>query len=205
MNSDALASLAGTLIKIGAPTIGGLLGGPLGAAGGKLAGDIIGSLADALGTEATPEAVQSKIDSDPDAARSAVAAVETAKIDELRLRLADVQDARSTMVRLSEGGSPLAWSSAIVSTIVVLGFVGSLYIILVRPPSLDISTRELALMLLGVLTSKFGTVVDFWLGSSAGSRSKDSKPSDLISRVAQPVSTVVVDAVKSAKRQITNR
>lgn len=54
--------LAGTLIKTGAPIIGGALGGPLGATVGGFAGKL---LADALGVEATPEAVHEAIQADP--------------------------------------------------------------------------------------------------------------------------------------------
>lgn len=52
--------LAGTLIKAGAPIIGGALLGPLGASAGGMLGGI---LANALGVEATPEAVSDAITS----------------------------------------------------------------------------------------------------------------------------------------------
>ena len=61
--------LAGTLIKTGAPIIGGALGGPLGATVGGFAGKLI---ADALGVEATPEAVSEAIRNDPLAAEKLV-------------------------------------------------------------------------------------------------------------------------------------
>lgn len=55
--------LAGTLIRLGAPTIGGALGGPAGAAIAKPIGEV---LATALGTQATPEAVKTAIDANPE-------------------------------------------------------------------------------------------------------------------------------------------
>lgn len=58
--------LAGPLIRLGAPTIGGILGGPAGGAIGKTVGNV---LADALGTPATPEAVRAEIEAHPEKAR----------------------------------------------------------------------------------------------------------------------------------------
>ena len=46
--------LAGIILRLGAPLLGGALGGPLGAAAGKI-------LADALGAEATPAAVEAAL------------------------------------------------------------------------------------------------------------------------------------------------
>jgi hypothetical protein len=57
--------LAGTLVRTGAPIIGGALGGPLGATIGGVAGKLI---ADALGVAPTPEAVSTAIQNDPFAA-----------------------------------------------------------------------------------------------------------------------------------------
>ena len=54
--------LAGSLVKAGAPLIGGALGGPLGATVGTVVGRVV---ADALGVEATPEAVDTAIKSTP--------------------------------------------------------------------------------------------------------------------------------------------
>ncbi len=59
--SDILATLASTLVKQGAPVLGGMIGtaigGPAGTVVGGLAGKAIEALADAFGVPATPEAV----------------------------------------------------------------------------------------------------------------------------------------------------
>jgi hypothetical protein len=65
--------LAGTLIKTGAPIIGGALGGPLGATVGGFAGKLV---ADALGVAATPEAVHEAIQADPAGAAVALASAD---------------------------------------------------------------------------------------------------------------------------------
>lgn len=64
-------SLAGPLIKAGAPLIGGALGGPLGGLIGGGLGDILGN---ALGVAPTPEAVGRALATDPDAAEKLQAA-----------------------------------------------------------------------------------------------------------------------------------
>lgn len=61
--------LAGSLAKIGLPTLGSVIGGPLGGVIGK-------TIADALGTEATPEAVNEAVTTDPAAATTALQSVE---------------------------------------------------------------------------------------------------------------------------------
>lgn len=83
-------SLAGKVIGLGAPILGGALGGPLGAAAGKI-------LADALGAaEATPAAVNAAIDqaADPNAA---VAAAQQAESEWLTA-LAEIGKAQVTEV-----------------------------------------------------------------------------------------------------------
>lgn len=54
--------LAGTLIRNGAPTIGGALGGPV---GGQIGGVLGGVIADVLGVPATPEAVNDALQDNP--------------------------------------------------------------------------------------------------------------------------------------------
>lgn len=58
--------LAGPLIRLGAPTIGGILGGPAGGAIGKTVGNV---LADALGTPVDPDAVYREMQASPDKVR----------------------------------------------------------------------------------------------------------------------------------------
>ncbi len=58
----------------------------------------------------------------------------------------------------------------VIGTVVVLGFMGTLLFVLAH---YDVSLKEVALVLVGVLAGKFGTVVDYQYGSSAGSARKD--------------------------------
>ena len=64
-------------------------------------------------------------------------------------------------------------STTVVSVLVVAAFGAVVILLLWRPVDLGPTVSDLLKILLGVLASKFGTVVDFYLGSSIGSRLKD--------------------------------
>jgi hypothetical protein len=91
--------LAGTLIKTGAPIIGGALGGPLGATVGGFAGKLV---ADALGVEATPEAVHEAIQADPAAASVALASADAKWQAMAEIAKADAADRTAQSQALNE-------------------------------------------------------------------------------------------------------
>jgi hypothetical protein len=64
-------------------------------------------------------------------------------------------------------------NSAIVSTLVVVGFIAVLLTLLVHPVSLVGDIADIFKVLVGALSTQFVTVVQYHLGSSAGSRAKD--------------------------------
>lgn len=73
-------NLAGTLIKAGAPTIGGLLGGPIGGTIGSVLGNVV---AEALGVDPTPEAVNNAVATgDPAATAAALSAADQKAVAE---------------------------------------------------------------------------------------------------------------------------
>lgn len=165
-----LTQIAAQLAKLGAPILGGALGGPVGA---SLATTIIGALSDAFGVPATPEAVGKAIESNPkaqDIVRQVEATQGPAVVDELSARLADVQNARATTVALVEKGSAIAWGAPVVSVLVVSGFLALVGAMMFR----TIPDSQVALVLFGSLSTAFGSVISYWLGSSAGSKDKDS-------------------------------
>lgn len=74
------------------------------------------------------------------------------------------------------------WGRVIVSTIVVLGFVGITVIYMTR--KLDGNTvPEILSILLGSLATNFTNVVGYWIGSSSGSSAKDSALQTIASKV----------------------
>lgn len=64
------------------------------------------------------------------------------------------------------------WRRDLVGLTAVAGFV-SVCLLLLLGYSIDVSMRDVAMVMLGMLASKYGTVVDFHYGSSAGSAAKD--------------------------------
>jgi len=64
--------------------------------------------------------------------------------------------------------------AVIVSIIVVGGFVSVLLMMIVKPMALDNNLTTLLQIMLGVFAAQFAAVVQFWIGSSAGSKSKDA-------------------------------
>jgi hypothetical protein len=171
-----LATIAGTLARLGAPILGGALGGPAGAA---IAGTIIDKLAGAFGVDATPDAVGEALAraEAPIVVKRVEAAEAPAVIEAVNQYIADVQDARATTVKLVEQGSTIAWGAPVVSVIVMAGFALLSYLAIYAPSN----QREVLLFLLGAWSSLATAVVGYWVGSSAGSKSKD----DLLANLAR--------------------
>lgn len=61
----------------------------------------------------------------------------------------------------------------VVSTLVVIGFITVLVLLIVRPIAISAEIGDLLKILTGTLAAKFGDVVQYHIGSSAGSKDKD--------------------------------
>lgn len=153
-----------------APLAGSLLGGPAGGAVGAV-------IASALGVEATPSAVQQALQTDPQAAVK-LAELESREritfeqmaLESERDRLKDVADARKrdTALQTTHGknrrGDVLAYSA-------VLGFI----VMLVCLFTVEISegpTRDVLMVMTGILGAIVKDVYQFEFGSSRGSKEK---------------------------------
>lgn len=166
MIPDLIAALG----KAGGPMLGTIIGGPV----GTLAGAAIGALADAFGTKPTAEAVKEAIETRPDAA-DIVQRVEAEKAPalsaDLEAILRDRQGARDQTLSLADKGSPMQYGAAVVSAIVLIGF-GVLSYLALKPETAGVRS-DVTLYLLGAWQTLAGGVVGYWVGSSAGSASKD--------------------------------
>lgn len=171
------------------PTLARLL---IGERAGEVAGAVARVVQEVTGTD-DPAAARAKLDADPAAAsqlrvRLAEIALEgerlrresedrrrAAEMEAFRARLSDVQGARGAMVRMAgQGGSLLAWGPAMVSAIVTTGFFGMLGLFLFwTPPAEHQQAYALLNIAVGALVAGFTAVVNFWIGSSQGSREKD--------------------------------
>ena len=164
-------SIADQIVTAGAPLLGGALGGPAGAVVGNVVGALIGQ---ALGVPATPRDVSAAVAQDPAGAQAKIAAVEAAHgaafATLAQIMEQDRASARDQTVELAKAGSPIAWGAPSVSAIVIAGFIA----LVLWAVAKGIVDNPVTTLLLGHVSAKFDTVVDYWCGSSASSKDKDS-------------------------------
>lgn len=180
-------SAVGSLIGPMAPTIGSILGGFIPFPGGAVLGSLAGKMvASALGVPPTPEAVHDAVTTgDPDVIKAKLASADVemnAEVEKHKADLADVADARSTNLELMKAGSKISYAPAIVSAIVLLGFM-ILSFIAMKPDLTGVRT-DVTLFLLGAWSGYAGAVVTYWLGSSAGSTEKSSQIERMVASAA---------------------
>lgn len=104
--------------------------------------------------------------------------------DEVLKRLDDVVSARGSMVDLAKVGSKLAWGAAVVSALVVIvtGLMGWM----IFKGQVPAENRDLALLFAGNMLGAFGSVIAFWIGSSAGSVHKTDTNAHLAALSSMP-------------------
>jgi Glycosyl hydrolase 108/Predicted Peptidoglycan domain len=157
---------------------------------GQLADQVGKAVSDTLGTTNAAEA-QTKLASDP-AAQAALQqklaelALEATKVQnaendqERQDALANTQGARSALVALATTNDTIARTAPRISYLVIGGFFLFLFVLVglylyrpedgANPNGFIVQIINIAV---GALTAAFATVVNFWLGSSAGSQKKD--------------------------------
>jgi hypothetical protein len=180
MDAQSLETLAGQLLKIGAPILGGVIGGPAGA----LAPVIISAIADALGAAPTPEAVSAAIAADPAAAGAKVKEVEAAHGVAMKSAeqayLDDVASARSMEVDLVKAGSPVQYGVIVVSILVTGVFAYALFTMLagkgVENPSVN--------LIIGGAIAGYTQMLNYWLGSSKSSSDKNEQIAGMFKTIA---------------------
>ena len=139
-----------------------LIGMALGGHAPAVSGAVEATLHDLFGT-ADAAQVQSAVDADPSKA-AALRSRLAAETETLKAGLADAAGARAATLGLAQAGGPIAWGSPVISTIVVIAFAAVAVVVFTRY-GVDSAVGQL---IAGALIAKFGTVVDFWLGSSKG-------------------------------------
>lgn len=205
-------SIAGTVAPL-APKLGSVLGagfGPLGSVIGGLAGNAIAA---AFGTEETPEAVGKAIAQDPDAAEKLqnleaergqeILSQAQIKIEELkqqteqfRIGAEDTERARQFTAQLAASNSPLSWGASILATVYTVAYLVVLSISLAH----DLKENQILLVLLSQLTVGQGLILNYFFGSSAGSKNSADRFAALATQVAAKPdpSPTAVEMVKAA-------
>jgi hypothetical protein len=196
-----MSGIVNALENAGMGAVKGLAtGGPIGAIFGGVTG-LLPSITDALfGTNAP--AVQSAVLSAVSAATGAtaptsadIAGLSPDKAADLRMRLAqiaaddrkaqrdadqaalaarlaDVAGARAQTTTLAGLGSSIAWGAPVISTVITLGFFGSLASMMMLPAVADAGRAAMLNIMVGALGAAFTGVVQYWTGSN---RSSDEK------------------------------
>ena len=173
-----------------APVLGALIGGPAGGAVGTL-------ISKALGVDNTPEAIEQALTNNPDAIvklkeleTSKELAILQAELENKRIDansvidnrkldnekdqmfLADKQSARARQVDSEKATGKQDIALYILACSIVVAFFASILALIFMTLDKQSGTYELLLMLFGALTTKFGTVVDYFFGSSNQNKDK---------------------------------
>lgn len=150
-----------------APTLATAIGGPLGGVAVKIASD-------ALGINPDQDEIERALASgDPQVLAQLKKAEHDFKVEmkslgvELeKVHAGDRGSARS--LAKQKGFTP----QALISVVFVSGFVGILYLLFFSPVEFNAGQRELASILLGILAAGLNQIMNFWFGSSSGSKEK---------------------------------
>ena len=138
---------------------------------GDVVGTILGTAKSVFGTD-DPAAIVDAAKNNPELVALYIERVK-AETEQYKASLVDVADARAQTIKLVESGSVIAWGAPVVSVIVVVGFVTLLGLWLFHPPASDSASLAVLNIMVGTLATAFGSVTQYWLGSSASSANKD--------------------------------
>ncbi len=159
------AELGKTIIRKGAPLLGGVIGGPGGAAIGGLIAKVFG------GDPADPKDLLARVESDNDAMLKLAEIESTNEVRLAEIAFRNTESARDREVQVTQATGKLNWPMYVLAAIIVLGFFGVMLAMFFRV--IPTGSREIALMLFGSLSANFGAVVNYFFGSSKGSADKD--------------------------------
>lgn len=162
-----LSDLGKEIAKYGAPLLGSVIGGPAGAAIGQIVAAKFG------GDINDPQDLLKRLQADPESNLKlceiqAIQSVDLQRLavqqaeNELKLSNANTADARATNLA-SNTVFP-----QILSALIVAGFFACIYWIAAFEQ--DKSDHDVLYMLLGIIGTSFGAVVNYWLGSSMDKR-----------------------------------
>jgi hypothetical protein len=142
------------------------------AAGSKVAQEVFGTTSESE--------IAAKIATDPTLAERFKAKLE-AETEALQANFADVQNARQQTIALATQGSNIAWAPVLVSLLVVLLFGAMGAGLMFR----QVPDSQISIVVFTTLSTGFGMVLQYWLGSSAGS----ARSGDTIRYIAQQAAT----------------
>jgi lysozyme family protein len=170
---------------------------------GQLADQFGKAVADTVGTTNAGEA-QTKLAANPAAEAALRQKLAELALDATKAQNADAgqraqealnntQSARSGLQALATTNSTIAWTAPTISYLVIGGFFAFLFVLVWLYWGKPVDNQnnfivQIINIAVGALTAAFATVVNFWLGSSAGSRKKDDANLSLQQAQAQTAS-----------------
>lgn len=177
-----IGAAAGGLVALASDLVPALLPHLFGKNTAAVQSAVKNAVAGIGGDSADPVGVKAMIAADPAAAATlkvqlaqiaaqADQAQRQADLDALKATLADLGSARGQTVQLAQAGSPIAWGAPLVSALVLATF--SLVLIATITKAMPPGSETVLNVLLGMLGTGFSAVVQYWVGSSAGSAHKN--------------------------------
>ena len=153
-----------------APILGGLVGGSVGASVGTLISSV-------LGVDNTPDAVIKELQSNPTAflrlkeiETSHRQKLEELRIESMKLELQDIASARNRQIESEKATGKKDYNLYVLAWFIVISYGFLIYTLLTTTIPRDES--GVLYMLLGTLATSFVGVIQYFFGSSAGSRDK---------------------------------
>lgn len=113
----------------------------------------------------------------------------------LEAALKDVQSARQLTSSLVQTGSIIGWGAPIVSIIATIGFftvIGFYFF-----GKVPVADQQILAILVGAMTAGYTAVIQFWLGSSLGSKQKDFSVANSVPVTALPAGDAEVTPARS--------
>jgi lysozyme family protein len=124
---------------------------------------------------------------------------------QMKAALEQTAGARAMQLDLIKAGGPIKWAPVGVSIVVTLLFAGALILLLLHdaPDPAKPNYKDLVNICIGALVAGFSTVISYWLGSSQGSREKDSTVQQLqanqVAQSSQQIELVTRQATELVK------
>lgn len=148
-----------------APVLGTALGGPFGGMAGKFIADALGTTTDELPeiiAGATPEQMMTIKNADIEFKQK----MRELDISEEQLHHEDRDSARKMAI-----GTSLI-PQAVIATVFILGFIVVLYAVFSGEVTLTAQQAQMANILIGILSAGIMQIMNFFFGSSSGSKEK---------------------------------
>ena len=155
-----------------APMLGTAIGGPFGSIAGKMLGDAL--LGDENATEKQiAKAIQHATPADlvklKEVEHNFTMTMKELDIKEEQLHADDRASARDMMTKTS------MTPQVVLSAIFIGCYFALLYVLLLSQVTIKPEIKDMLYILVGILTREVPTIMQFWFGSSSGSKEKNDK------------------------------